>query len=283
MKIEKFPLWGDTQVTEDFTPEITAYLPENRKSSWGIVIFPGGAYAGRAGHEGEGYAEYLAENGVCAFAVDYRVAPHRFPAQLADARRAVQWVRSRAAEYGIQKDKIAVMGSSAGGHLAALVSNYAGEIATPAACAINEDYRPNAQILCYPVISLEPPFGHTYSGECLLGPEQMNLLPQVSPLNLVTADTPPAFIWHTFADNAVSVLNTLEYAKALKASGVKAEIHIFPDGCHGLGPCTKTEALQEKPHWSEDVHRLLSGEDGRVKEHNRTWMPLLLDWLRYCE
>ena len=128
-------------------------LNSQKCSDAAIVIFPGGAYRGLADHEGRGYAEFLNENGITAFVVNYRVAPHKFPLDLLDARRAVRWGRAHAGEYGICKDKIAVMGSSAGGHLTALVSTYRGAIDHEGMDAVDrEEYLPNAQILCYPVI-----------------------------------------------------------------------------------------------------------------------------------
>ena len=138
-------------------PEITAYIPAEKKCNGAVVIFPGGAYRGRAAHEGKGYAEFLQSKGICAFDVAYRVSPHRFPLELLDARRAVRWVRAHAEEYGIDKNKIAVMGSSAGGHLAAMVSTYIDPIEFEGLDSVDaEDYLPNAQILCYPVITGDP-------------------------------------------------------------------------------------------------------------------------------
>ena len=105
---------------------------------------------GRAGHEGKGYAEFLNAHGIRAFVVDYRVSPNRLHQTLGDARRAVRMVRYMAGRLGINRDKIAVMGSSAGGHLAALVSNYHVTFPNESYDEIDrESCLPNAQILCY--------------------------------------------------------------------------------------------------------------------------------------
>ncbi len=281
-KIECFELWETIPFECNEIPQITVYIPKERKSPWGVVVFPGGAYIGRAPHEGEGYANFLAENGICAFLVDYRVAPHRFPTPLADARRAVQWVRHRAGIYGISRDKIAVMGSSAGGHLAALTSTYTEEIVIPKRDATDsESYIPNAQVLCYPVISLEKPFGHTGSGRNLLGEDRLDEISQVSPIELVNFSTPPAFIWHTFSDYGVNVINSLAYAASLRNHNIKAEIHIFPDGKHGLGLCMTDEELLTHKDWSQELFNEISGEPNRVLDRNRIWSSLLISWLEY--
>lgn len=244
---------------EHETPTMTHYIPTEKKSDWSVVIFPGGGYQHRAVHEGKGYAEFLNAHGVHAFVAEYRVTPSCFPDPLADARRAVRMVRHFAEEWGVCADKIAVMGSSAGGHLAALVSNYTQPLENEVHDAIDEEaYRPNAQILCYPVISLLSDFGHVGSGKNLLGERYEELGGALSVQNLVTPQTPPAFVWHTFADGCVPVTNSLEYVKALKAASVSAELHVFPMGGHGLG---------------------LADQDPETA-HVAQWSGLLLNWLK---
>nr|MCR4693364.1 alpha/beta hydrolase [Bacillota bacterium] len=227
-----------------------------------IVIFAGGAYHNRAEHEGKAYAEFLKENGYVSFVVDYRVYPHRFPLPLLDARRAIRTVRYNAEKYGIDKNKIAVMGSSAGGHLAALVSTYFEPIEFEGIDEIDkENCIPNFQILCYPVISMfDIELMHLGSSKNFLGDSLDGKAKEVSPHLLVSPKTPPAFIWHTFADNIVNVQNSLIYAEKLKQNGIKTELHIFPDGQHGLG---------------------LSKNDNRISKHVAQWTNLLLEWLEY--
>lgn len=231
-------------------PEITAYIPAEKKCNGAVVIFPGGAYRGRAAHEGKGYAEFLRSKGICAFDVAYRVSPHRFPLELLDARRAVRWVRAHAAEYGIDKDKIAVMGSSAGGHLAAMVSTYIDPIEFEGLDSVDaEDYLPNAQILCYPVIGNPTDcwFAHKGSYLNLLGSTDADARMKVDPLLNANKTTPQAFIWHTAADVGVNMENSLRYASVLHRFEIPVELHIFPDGGHGLG---LAEKLPHTAQWS---------------------------------
>ena len=249
-------LWTKAPGQCEEIPEIMPYFPKNKSSRAAIVIFAGGAYARRAPHEGTGYAEFLAENGITAFVVGYRVAPHHFPIPLLDARRAIRFVRAKAEEYGIDKDKIAVMGSSAGGHLTALTSNYRAALADENLDEIDrEDSIPNAQILCYPVICAKEDVTHRGSYVNLLGEERVEQdKNSVSPELLVSENTPPAFIWHTANDAAVNVINSYRYATALRENGIAHEMHIFPDGRHGLG------LAPENPHVAQ-------------------WSELLLNWL----
>lgn len=253
-------LWDNTPGLCQTEPEIIPYLPEKKCSDAAVVIFPGGAYRGLADHEGRGYAEFLNANGISAFVVNYRVAPHRFPLELLDARRAVRWVRFHAAEYGINKDRIAVMGSSAGGHLTALVSTYRGAIDFEGQDEVDrEDYLPNAQILCYPVIcNPEKEFAHVGSYHNLLESRETEEQRKVDPSILADEKTPTAFIWHTAGDGGVNVINSYRYAEKLRTLDVPVEMHIFPFGPHGLGLAPKY------PHVAQ-------------------WSGLLLNWLRLLE
>ena len=264
MICEKWDLWKETPGLCEETPTITAYIPEKKKSDMAIVVFAGGGYWIRAPHEGEGYAKFLAENGYIAFDVAYRVAQHRFPLPLLDARRAVRTVRHFAEKYGIDKNKIAVMGSSAGGHLAALCSTYFEPIDFEGVDEIDkEDFIPNFQILCYPVITL---FGkgitHIGSGKNLLVERYPDLCEDLSPHLLVSQKTPPAFIWHTFSDSGVNVKNSLMYGSALRDKEIGTELHIFPEGPHGLG---------------------LARGESREEKHVAKWSDMLLDWLKYVD
>lgn len=264
-----FNLWENTPGMCKETPTITYYEPQNKKSDAAVIIFPGGGYEKRASHEGEGYALFLAKNGISSFVVDYRVSPHKFPLPLLDARRAVRFVRFYAEKFGIDKNKVAVMGSSAGGHLAAIVSTYYNKIDFEGIDEIdNEDFVPNKQILCYPVIKLlGKGVAHLYSGRNFLGDEHAFKGEQLSPDNIVSEFTPDAFIWHTFNDDGVNVVNCLDYAKALKQKGLKAEVHIFPEGRHGLGLSEFTKDASKK--------------ENKCRAHVNQWGNLLINWLKF--
>ena len=228
-------IWNDLPI--DWNVELTYYPAATKKTAATVVICPGGGYANLADHEGKGYAGYLNSIGMDAFVLKYRVSPNRFPLPLNDARRAIRYVRYHAEKFGMDKNRIAIMGSSAGGHLSAMLSTYRGEIANENMDEIDrEDYLPNAQILCYPVIStVDETIWHYGSMKNLLGEEQLDLQPTVSPDLIADENTPPAFIWHTAADGAVSVINSYSYATRLRELNVPVEMHIFPEGNHGLG------------------------------------------------
>ena len=213
------PILNPDENFGDDIPMLHSYLPEIRKGDGAVIIFTGGAYARRAPHEAEPYALKLNEMGIAAFVVDYRVKPSMPHLPATDAIRAMCTVRERAEEYKINPKKIAVMGSSAGGHLAAYCSCY------------NPVQKANAQILCYPVTDIE---SHKGSYENLLG-ENLNLSEEISPIALAKEDTPPTFIWHTSSDSSVDVKGTYRYATRLSELGVPVEMHIYPVGGHGLG------------------------------------------------
>ncbi|MBR4204431.1 MAG: alpha/beta hydrolase [Clostridia bacterium] len=235
--MKTYTLWQDGGTVIEYYPA------ENRLTDSTVVIFPGGAYAFRAPHEGEGYALYLNSIGMDAFVCEYRVAPDYFPLPLLDARRAVRWVRSRSAQFGLDPHKIAVMGSSAGGHLAGMVSTYLTPIEGEDADEIDrEDFLPDATILCYPVCHMPDETGvaHVGSFQNLCGGK----IPYAAVSNdlNVTDKTPPAFIWHTSDDAGVNVINSYLYAAALRRHGIPHEVHVFPHGAHGLG------LAQSEPH-----------------------------------
>lgn len=211
-------------------PALEVFAPRDSLGI-GVIIFPGGGYGHLAEHEGRGYAEFLSDRGICAFVARYRLgglAGHRHPAMLEDGLAAVAAVRARAAEFGVRPDCVGVMGSSAGGHLAAHVMT---EGARRAA-----ELRPDFGVLCYPVISMVPPYVNTGSRDNLLGTDASpSDCAAVSCETLVTDRTPPCFLWHTFDDRGVKLENSLVFAAELRRHGVPYELHVFPDGGHGAG------------------------------------------------
>ena len=239
-------MWDSVPAVNGEVPVLEYFPAENKTSDATVVIFPGGGYARRAEHEGKGYAEFLNSFGMDAFVCEYRVAPYRFPIELLDARRAVRYVRAHAAEFGIDPNKVAVMGSSAGGHLAALVSTYTDPIDFEGVDEIDSiDPIPNASILCYPVIHHpdESNVSHLGSYINLMGEGEDYV--KAAPDMLVSGKTPTAFIWHTSNDDVVNVTNSYLYAAALRKHDIPHEMHIFPKGRHGLGN------TNEVPHVSQ--------------------------------
>jgi len=261
---ETFNLWDKTPGMCEEIPTVTAYVPDEIKSDGAVVIFPGGGYCFRSAHEGEGYAEFFNKYGIIAFVCDYRVSPHRFPLPLLDARRAVRYVRYNAEKYGLDKNKIYVMGSSAGGHLAAITSTYTDKLEFEGVDEIdNENARPDGQILCYPVIKLlGKGIAHLGSGEALLGEKHAEMGEELSPDLIAVENTPKAFIWHTFEDDAVNVINSLDYAKRLRKMKVETEMHIYPRGGHGMGLAEHDEHVKD---WSDRLIAWLTLNDFFVK------------------
>lgn len=241
---DPLPLWPDKAPGALGTepkdiPTLTAFLPaEGEGTGAAMVICPGGGYGGLAPHEGQGYAEWLAKNGVAGFVLKYRLGSggYHHPAMLNDAARAIRIVRSRAAEWKLDPKRIGVMGSSAGGHLASTILTHFDAGQADAADPIDRvSSRPDLGILCYPVITMGE-FTHGGSKKNLLGenpaPELVELL---SNEKQVTKETPPTFIFHTYADNGVPVENALLFAEALRKNKVPFDLHIYEKGGHGMG------------------------------------------------
>lgn len=240
----------------DFIPQITAY-PSDSKGA--VIVFPGGGYGGRAEHEGSVIAKWFNSIGITAFVVDYRVAPYSHPAEISDAMRAVKTVRANAKKYGIDSDKIAVMGFSAGGHLAGSVSvHYDKEMYEPTDKIDKESCRPDLSVLCYPVIDMYE-YRHDGSRVNLLGARAIDADKKLMSLHMnITSNTPPAFLWHTSEDSTVPVENTLLYADALAKVKVPFEIHIYPYGEHGLGLANDTvHNNQHVTHWADSLEKWL--------------------------
>jgi acetyl esterase/lipase len=197
-----------------------------------VLVLPGGGYGHQADHEAEPVAEWLAGLGIHAFVLRYRVAPDRHPAPLEDAKQAMLKIRAGGHGLDVDPGRVGVLGFSAGGHLAATLST---AVATGSAGLDIPNTVPDLTVLCYPVVSYTHEV-HQGSVDNLLGQSPSEaLLAELSAELRVTAETPPAFIWHTADDDAVPVSHSLGYTAALLNAGVPAELHVFPEGRHGLG------------------------------------------------
>jgi len=243
--LSPIPLWSGTAPgalgnADNDIPTITPYLPDPAKATGAaLVIFPGGGYGHLATHEGAGYAEWLAENGIAGLVVKYRLGSngYRHPVMLEDGLRAVRLARAQAPEWKIDPHRVGIIGSSAGGHLASTVLTHfdAGKPGDPDPVE-RESSRPDLGILCYAVISMDDSITHQGSKKNLLGdhPGAQEAL-FVSSEKQVKADTPPCFIWHTWEDKSVKVENALAFAEALRAKNIPFELHIYEKGGHGIG------------------------------------------------
>lgn len=204
-----------------------------------VLICPGGGYEFVSQKEGEPFAMRFAAMGYHTAVLTYSVRPSVYPAQILETAQAVKIIRENAECWNVQPDRLIIVGCSAGGHLAASYSLFCGEnFVTESTGLTYQQLRPAGMILCYPVIS-SGQFAHRGSFEALLGKSYGELsgdplLEKMSLENHVTESTPPAFIWHTFTDNLVPVENSLLFAKAMAEKKVPCELHIFPDGGHGL-------------------------------------------------
>ncbi len=235
------PLWpagapGRDTAEPRFEPTLTPYLVAADRPRGTVVVCPGGGYGGRAPHEGEPIALMLNKFGISAAVCDYRVAPYRHPHPLLDAQRAIRTVRHHAKDWHVDPTRVAILGFSAGGHLASTAATH-WDLGDPHATDPIDRLagRPDAAILCYPVISFAE-FGHTGSMHNLLGPNPDPALREnLSNEKQVNAKTPPTFLWHTADDGGVPVENSLLFASALRRAGVPFELHVYQHGAHGLG------------------------------------------------
>jgi len=191
------------------------------------------------------------------------VAPNRHPQPLLDVSRAMCIIRENSDNWKVDKDKIAVCGFSAGGHLAASLGVHYDKPYLDAAGIILGENRPSAMILAYPVITMKE-FAHKGSRDNLLGPNPDEaLINEMSLETQVSEKTPPAFIWHTVEDKSVPVENSLLFASALQKHKVPFELHVYPYGPHGLSLANK-----ETDNGNKGIYPHVSG-----------WINLCIEWL----
>lgn len=239
---------------------LTTYIPDNfmeidpKRMRPAVIICPGGGYEYTSTREGEPIALRLNALGIAAFVLEYSCTPAVFPTALHELAATVVLLKKNAALWHLDPKNISVMGFSAGGHLAASLGCLWNSESTGFP---NSDARPDAMILCYPVITSNS-FGHDPSFRALLKEKYSSMRQELSLETRVTKETPPSFIWHTHDDDVVPVENSLLFAMALREKGVPFELHIYQPGGHGLSTATaetqnaKGEAVQpECTNWLE--------------------------------
>jgi len=220
-------------------PTLTVYAPAvDRANGTAVIICPGGGYVRLSTQrEGEQYATWLSSLGVTSFVLKYRMQEFGHPAPLQDVLRAVRLVRQHAADFHIQPGRIGVMGSSAGGHLAAsagtLFDHPLGRTGAPLDTV---SARPDFLMLMYPVITMDGPAVHQGSRTALLGKAPAaDAVRLMSVERQVTAQTPPTLLIHTQEDASVPVENSILFYQALTKARVPAEMYLFEHGAHGMG------------------------------------------------
>ncbi len=223
-------------------PTLEIFLPSKLNANGqAVLILPGGAYSGVAyDWEGSDYAKWFNSQGIAAFVLKYRMPQAKsvitsYKAPIQDTQRAIRTIRFHATTFNIDKNKVGVIGSSAGGHLASTLATHLTTNYYKSKDAVDtESFRPDFMMLIYPVISMKNGITHQGSRNNLLGkaPSE-NLIMQFSNETQVTANTPPTFIIHSGDDKAVPVENSIRMYQALVKHKVKTTMHIYPEGGHG--------------------------------------------------
>ncbi len=245
---EKVLLWPDGAPgahgkTDDDQPFFDVWkASEERANGAAFVVCPGGGYGGLAAdHEGTQVAKWFNGLGVSAFVLHYRLGSkgYHYPIQLIDVQRAIRHVRANADHYGIDPDRIGIIGFSAGGHLSSMAATLFDEKPEGATQdAVDQvSARPDVAAPTYPVISMSDASAHMGSRKNLLGPraDEEGLAKSVSTHLRVSEKTPPTFLFQTDADTVVPAENAVQFYLACRQQGVPAELHVYQPGPHGVG------------------------------------------------
>ena len=227
---------------DEYTEATLTIYPAKKPNGQAIVACPGGGYAGIATtHEGHDMAAWFNTQGITYAVLHYRMPYGKHEIPLSDAHQAIRYMRKNGEKWGIKQ--LGIMGSSAGGHLA-----------STAATHFDAETRPDFQILFYPVVTMTD-YTHQGSKDNLLGKNPSEELVKLYSNELqVTEQTPPAFIMHSSNDDAVPVLNSINYYLALCKHGVWSSMHLYPIGGHGWG---YNESFPYKAQWKDELEKWL--------------------------
>ena len=221
---------GSTATFVGYCLDNSSEIDPNRKRP-SVLVIPGGGYEMTSDREAEPIAMQFLAAGFNAFVLRYSVKPSIFPVALLEAAEAMRRIRTHADEWHCDADAIAMIGFSAGGHLAANLATSASDDVLAAHGYDADAVRPNGLMLAYPVVT-SGPLAHRGSFDALLGDRKADpeALDAVSIEKHIDAKTPPVFVWHTVPDDCVPYENTLMLVDACKKAGVSVEAHLFPSG-----------------------------------------------------
>lgn len=232
-----YPFLGE----QDCDPTLTTYLLSNHPdmnrqepNRPALLICPGGGYRFVSPREAEPIAMNFLLDGYNVFVLTYSVAPHTFPTAIREVAAAMEVIHANAEAWNTDVNRVAIMGFSAGGHLACHYSNC---FDCPEVRQVFPESKPvQAAVLCYPVITGDPAYRHKGSFVNLSGHDEPTQedIDRFSLNKHVSEKTPPTFLWHTRTDQLVPIMNTLLYAQALAEQGTPFAVHIYPFGSHGL-------------------------------------------------
>lgn len=239
-----------------------------------VLILPGGGFLRTSNRESEPIAMKFASEGFHAFVLRYSLVPSTHPTQLLEAALAMNLIRKNAEEWHINPQNVAIIGFSAGGHVAANLATHVSDEIEEANGYKADEVRPNALMLAYPVISAGI-YAHKPTFDRLFGnvseDEREKLVEDLSLEKHVDSKTPPVFIWQTVTDQTVPVENSIMFIDACVKAGVNVEAHLFPKGPHGLALAVEQTAKRD--------------ENGRVipefaQPEVQQWIGFACDWLR---
>jgi len=220
------------------------FLPENRSNGCCLLCIHGGGWSGGSRPQWRSVAKHFCDLGYVSVSTSYRLAPDsRFPAQIEDVRLAMAYVRSRAEEYGFEFSKVAAMGSSAGGHLAALLATIGADDPLGDSPELSiKDTRPNAAVCYCPVTTFcagplqEGRLANSYIA-LMGGPESemADAYRQASPVERISGVEPPFHFIHGDADQTVPLIQSIEMSRRLEEAGVRSAVSVLPGVGHGFG------------------------------------------------
>jgi acetyl esterase/lipase len=259
-------------LSEDQQIYLTAYLHDHSPEMplWrkrpAVLVLPGGGYMMTSDREADPVALSFLAQGFHAFALRYSVASRAtFPNPLRDVSRAMKIIRDHASTWGVLSDQIAVCGFSAGGHLAASLGTLWNDAEIMQVAGIREgENKPDALILCYPVISAINHAQADWFTTQIDGRSREEICAKLSCELHVGPHTPPTFLFHTYDDELVPIENSLLFAQALTQADIPFEMHLFQHGAHGTSLANELSS---------------SGMASMIDTSAEQWFDLATTWL----